>query len=157
MLVLTYKRQYVKNGHRMKDAELPVHAFYEIYREDTPLLVNLLAYFLPIASADNAFRDYGSSSKILDEVDRLAASGKFSEELGSVRVIPIHFRKDVMDKPVFRPYSELSIECSTGKARGADSFGKSFAALGRRAGSTRNFTVRACRRWALNEAGIYNP
>jgi carbonic anhydrase len=61
------------------------------------------------------------------------------------------FRKDLLDTPVFRPFSELDCETSTGRARGADAFGKEFAALGYRSGYEMNVTARACRRWALME------
>ncbi|PGH04310.1 hypothetical protein AJ80_08533 [Polytolypa hystricis UAMH7299] len=149
MLVLMYGREYVKGYWRKKKWELPKHAFYEIYKQKTPLLVSLLVYFLPSASADNAFCDYQSVDELLDEVDRLEKWGGMK----SARVVPIRFNKAVMDTPVFRPYNELCISSSTGTGRGADAFGKSFAALSRRMGSLRNFMVRACRRWALNEAG----
>lgn len=59
MLVLTYKRQYVKGYWRKKGWELPMHSFNKIYKEDMPLLVNFLIYFLPMASVDDAFHDYG--------------------------------------------------------------------------------------------------
>ncbi|PKX95141.1 uncharacterized protein P174DRAFT_510972 [Aspergillus novofumigatus IBT 16806] len=44
----------------------------------------------------------------------------------------IHFQEDLLDTPVFRPLSKLNCETSTGRARGADAFGKEFAALGYR-------------------------
>ncbi|PYH76160.1 hypothetical protein BO82DRAFT_379009 [Aspergillus uvarum CBS 121591] len=33
----------------------PIHSFYKLYREHTPLFFNLLVFFLPLASADRAF------------------------------------------------------------------------------------------------------
>lgn len=150
MLVLTYLREFVKNRFRKKRWELPIHAFYEIYKEDTPLLFNLLLYFLPMAFGDHAFRSHESTDDLLGYVDKLEESGEVNEGV----VIHIPFRTDVLKSPVYRPYLELSMDSSTGKARGADAFGKQFASLGRRAGFTRNLTPRGCRRWALMEAGM---
>ena len=64
-----------------KQWELPVHAFYDIYREDMPLFLNFLAFFLPMASADGVFaiRDYASLTEILDLADDL---DKYSSQNG---------------------------------------------------------------------------
>ncbi|RHZ53562.1 uncharacterized protein CDV56_101788 [Aspergillus thermomutatus] len=149
MLVLTYAREFVKGYWRMKKWEPPVHAFYEVYREEVPLFFNLILFMLPLFSADRAFRHYKSYTEILDEVDSIKLSDLESQ---SNHVISrIHFRKDLLDTPVFRPFSELNCETSTGRARGADAFGKEFAALGYRSGYEQNVTARACRRWALME------
>ncbi|KAL2810637.1 hypothetical protein BDW59DRAFT_155623, partial [Aspergillus cavernicola] len=148
MLVLTYARQYVKGFWRMKKWEPPIHAFYEVYKEEVPLFFNLILFMLPLFSADRAFRDYRSYTEILDELD------KFSDLDGQTNCVisTIHFRKDLLDTPVLRPSNELDCESSTGKATGADAFGKEFAALGHRSGYEKNVTARACRRWALMEA-----
>ncbi|KAL4954732.1 hypothetical protein BDW69DRAFT_193781 [Aspergillus filifer] len=63
----------------------------------------------------------------------------------------IHFQKELLDTPVFRPSSELGCKTSTGRERGADASGKEFAALGCRSGYKRNITACACRQWALME------
>ncbi|EEP83037.1 predicted protein [Uncinocarpus reesii 1704] len=144
MLVLYYLREHVKNGWKMRRWELPVHAFYEVYSEDTNLLLNPLIYFLPLACSDGALRDYQSLGQLLDDLESGLPEGQ--------HVLELPFKKDVCDLPLFRPFNELDRERSTGRARGADSFGKMFAALGHRAGFICNITARACRRWALMEA-----
>ncbi|KAF7169446.1 hypothetical protein CNMCM6106_004351 [Aspergillus hiratsukae] len=130
MLVLTYARQFVKG-------------------EEVPPFFNLLLFMLPLFSADRAFRHYKSYVEVLDELDSIKLSDLDSQ---SNHVISrIHFREDLLDTPIFRPRSELDCEKSTGRARGADLFGKEFAALGYRSGYEKNVTARACRRWALME------
>ncbi|EAW17156.1 uncharacterized protein NFIA_005180 [Aspergillus fischeri NRRL 181] len=149
MLVLTYARQFVKGYWRMRKWEPPIHAFYEVYKEEVPLFFNLLLFMLPLFSADRAFRHYKSYAEILDELDSIKPCDLDSQ---SNHVISrIHFREDLLDTPVFRPRNELDCEKSTGRARGADSFGKEFAALGYRSGYEKNVTARACRRWSLME------
>ncbi|KAF7128632.1 hypothetical protein CNMCM5793_003483 [Aspergillus hiratsukae] len=149
MLVLTYAREFVKGYWRMRDWEPPIHAFYEVYKEEVPLFFNLLLFMLPLFSADRAFRHYKSYTEILDELDSIKPCDLDSQ---SNHVISrIHFREDLLDTPVFRPRNELDCEKSTGRARSADSFGKEFAALGYRGGYEKNVTARACRRWALME------
>ncbi|THC93828.1 hypothetical protein EYZ11_006680 [Aspergillus tanneri] len=101
--------------------EPPVHAFYEVHKEKVPLFFNLIFFMLPLFSADHAFRHYKSYTEILE---------KWTPS---------------------RPFSELDCETSTGRARGADAFGKEFAVLGCRSGYELNVTARACRRWALME------
>jgi carbonic anhydrase len=152
MLVLTYERRFVKGNWRKKARDIPVHAFYETYREDVSLFLNLLTFFLPMASADNAFRDYSSVGEILDQADAYAKAIPSENKILEV----IHFAESVHETPVFRQYRELSVDKSTGKARGADAFGKEFVELGHRSGYTRNITIRACRRWALMQAGRSN-
>ncbi|GFF77413.1 hypothetical protein IFM53868_02081 [Aspergillus udagawae] len=150
MLVLTYAREFVKGYWRMKKWEPPVHAFYEVYKEEMPLFFNFILFMLPLFSADRAFRHYTSCTEILDKLDSIKVSDLESQ---SNHIISrIHFRKDLSDTPVFRPFSELDCGNSTGRARGADAFGKEFAALGYRSGYERNVTARACRRWSLMEA-----
>ncbi|OJJ98557.1 hypothetical protein ASPACDRAFT_31552 [Aspergillus aculeatus ATCC 16872] len=145
MLVLTYSRQYVKGFWRRKHWQRPIHGFYELYREHTPLFFNLLVFFLPLASADRAFRDFESVSEILALAESIQSGD--SEKI----LATIDFTPEVLDTPVFRPFNEQEIQKSTRRSRGADSFGKDFAELGNRAGYTRNVTARACRRWALME------
>ncbi|EAW17144.1 uncharacterized protein NFIA_005060 [Aspergillus fischeri NRRL 181] len=146
MLVLTYSRVYVKGYWMKKRWELPIHAFYEIYREELPLFFNFLTFFIPMASADKAFCDYESAQDILDAVESIECGPE--EKV----IATIEFKPEVLDVPVFRPYDEQDIKLSTGRSRGADAFGKEFAELGHRSGYTRNVTGRACRRWALMEA-----
>jgi carbonic anhydrase len=148
MLVLTYQREFTKGHWRKKQWELPIHGFYEIYKDDVPLFFNLLTFFLPLASADRAFRDYSSIEEILNATE---AYGVDCSENKILEVI--HFADSVRDVPLIRPFGELQIDKCTGKARGADAFGKEFANLGHRSGYTRNVTVRGCRRWALMQAG----
>lgn len=61
----------------------------------------------------------------------------------------IYFRPDVLDIPLFRPRDEQAIDTSTGRARGADDFGKMFAALGHRAGYPDNELVVEQHLWKL--------
>lgn len=105
-----------------------------------------------MASADNAFRDYSSVGEILDQANTYAKAIPSENKILEV----IHFAESVHETPVFRQYRELSVAKSTGKARGADAFGKEFVELGHRSGYTRNITIRACRRWALMQAGRSN-
>ncbi|GMG07844.1 unnamed protein product [Aspergillus oryzae] len=139
-----------KGFWRKEQSELPIHGFYERYTEEMPLILNLLTFFLPLASADKAFRDYDSTGEILDRVDLLAAT---LQEGDDKSVETIHFKPNILNIPIFRPRDEQNIANTTGRSRGADAFGKMFAALGQRAGYPDNITVRACRRSALMEAG----
>lgn len=66
MLVLLYEREYVKGFHRKNEWQIPIHAFYELYTEHMPLMLNLLTFLLPLAVADGAFKDYSSVCVILD-------------------------------------------------------------------------------------------
>ncbi|KAM5479793.1 hypothetical protein MaudMau93_007756 [Microsporum audouinii] len=144
MIVLYYQREFIKGGWRRHRWELPIHGFYEKYTQDTMLLLNPLVYFLPMAFSDGAIRDYTSIEELLDEVD-----------LGlpdNTDIYPILFNENMSEVPLFRPYTETMAKNSTGKSRGADSFGKQFAAAGHRANFELNVTTRACRRWALMEA-----
>ncbi|GLI74859.1 hypothetical protein PoHVEF18_003107 [Penicillium ochrochloron] len=152
MLVLTYTRKFVKGYWRKKTRDIPVHAFYETYTEDVSLFLNFLTFFLPMASADKAFRDYSSVGEILDQANAYAKAIPSENKVLEV----IHFAESVHETPVFRQYRELDVDKSTGKARGADAFGKEFVDLGHRSGYTRNITIRACRRWALMQAGRSN-
>ncbi|KAN0068340.1 hypothetical protein V8E54_013536 [Elaphomyces granulatus] len=52
LLVLTYQREFIKGYWRKQRWELPIHAFYDIYRESMPLFLNLLTFFLPMALSD---------------------------------------------------------------------------------------------------------
>lgn len=107
------------------------------------LLLNVFVYFLPMAFADEALRDYQSMSELL-----AAATHKMPKDQ---EIVEIHFKKDVEDLPVLRPYTELSRERSTGRSRRADSFGKMFRESGYRSGYRCNVTARACCRWVLME------
>ena len=66
MLVLTYAREFAKGYWRLRKWEPPVHAFYEVYKENVPLFFNLILFILPLFSADRAFRYYGLYTEILD-------------------------------------------------------------------------------------------
>ncbi|KAJ5975505.1 Zinc finger C2H2 [Penicillium waksmanii] len=48
MLVLTYNRRFVKGYWRKKAQDIPTYTFYETYREDVFLFLNLLIFFLPM-------------------------------------------------------------------------------------------------------------
>ncbi|KAJ5630267.1 uncharacterized protein N7484_010367 [Penicillium longicatenatum] len=133
---------------RKKARDIPVHALYETYTEDVSLFLNFLTFFLPMASADNAFRDYASVGDILDRADAYTKAIPSGNKILEV----IHFTESVHEIPVFRQYRELHVEKYTDKARGADAFGKALVELGHRSGYTRNITIRSCRRWALMEA-----
>ncbi|KAI1949847.1 hypothetical protein LOZ57_002325 [Ophidiomyces ophidiicola] len=122
ILVMYYKREFIKGAWTKNQWELPIHGFYEKYKKDILLLLCPLLFFLPLAFADGAIRDYASIDELLNEADHAW------------------------------PFTEHRTVASTGKARGADSFGKHFADAGHRAGFKSNVTVRACRRWALMEA-----
>ncbi|EED21202.1 conserved hypothetical protein [Talaromyces stipitatus ATCC 10500] len=152
MIVLSYKRLFVKGFRKRKAWELPLHVFYETYVLDQPLMFNPILFFLPMAAADHVFMGYTSAIDILDAADKAA------EAYGSGNVNDSHvlfkyaMRQDIAEFPVLRPFTELKIEDATGRARGADSFAKQFAELGHRAGYPDRITARACRRWALMEA-----
>ncbi|KAF7630971.1 hypothetical protein AFLA_000028 [Aspergillus flavus NRRL3357] len=143
MLVLTYAREFVKGYWRMKKWEPPVHAFYEIYKEEVPLFFNLILFILPLFSADRAFRHYKLYIEILEELDSIKLSDLESQR--NHVISRIHFQKDRLDTLVFRPFSKLNCETSTSRARGANAFGKEFAALGYQSRYEQNITARACR------------
>ncbi|KAJ5193196.1 Zinc finger C2H2 [Penicillium cf. viridicatum] len=128
MLILTYEREF----------EIPKHAFYEVYAEDVPIFLNFLTFFLPIAAADTAFRDYGSVSEILDAVDTYKKVGHSEDKILEV----IYIREEIRNVPVFRQYLEHNIDNFKGNTRGADSFGKALVNLGHRSGYTLNITAR---------------
>lgn len=69
MLILTYKREFVKGFQPKIKQAIPKHAFYEVYAKEVPIFLNLLTFFLLIATADKAFRDYGLVSEILDTIE----------------------------------------------------------------------------------------
>ncbi|EGE03442.1 carbonic anhydrase [Trichophyton equinum CBS 127.97] len=97
-----------------------------------------------MAFSDGAIRDYISIEDLLDDAD-----------LGlpdDTDIHPIPFNETVSELPLFRPYTEVMAKNSTGKSRGASSFGQQFAEAGHRANFEFNVTTRACRRWALMEA-----
>lgn len=150
MLVITYERLGLKNAHKKTGWQIPVHAFYEIYREKTPIFMNFLLFFLPMASADGAFRDFNSAGEILDLVQRYENSGITEDKI----LKKIHFKEAIKDIPVFRQYTSFNIEGEI-KARYADNFAKSLVDLGHRSGYSYNVSARGCRRWAMMEAGTY--
>lgn len=63
---------------------------------------NLLMFFLLLASADCAFRDYSSTLKILN----VAEAYEINPIENKILEV-IHFADSVRDVPLFRPYSEL--------------------------------------------------
>ncbi|KAE8387077.1 hypothetical protein BDV23DRAFT_174933 [Aspergillus alliaceus] len=128
MLVLYYDRDYFKGFWRKDKSELPIHGFYEKYTEEMPLTLNLLTFFLPLASADKAFRDYDSTDGILDRVDLLAAT---LQEGDDKSVDAIHFKPHILNTPVFCPYNEQAIVYSTGRSREADAFDKNHSKTAR--------------------------
>ncbi|KAJ5772119.1 Zinc finger C2H2 [Penicillium odoratum] len=130
-----------------KHFELTVETV-DVYAEDVPIFLNVLTFFLPMASADKAFRNYSSVSEILDAVEMYERVGPLEDKILEV----IHVREEMRDMPVFRQYLEHNVDHFKGHARGADAFGKALVHLGHRSGYTLNITVRACRRWALQEA-----
>ncbi|KAI9035642.1 uncharacterized protein KD926_003153 [Aspergillus affinis] len=130
MLVLTYSREYIKGYKRMKKWQLPINAFYEVYREEVPLFFNFILFMLPLFSGDRAFLQYNSCSEILDTVDSIKLTDLATQDNHIILVI--RFRNEILDIPIFRPFNELDCGRSTGKARGADAFGKEFADLGHR-------------------------
>ena len=100
-----------------------------------------------MALSDGVFRDYSSAAEILDAADDYDRSCSSENQVLEV----IHFKESMLETPVFRQFNELDIKKRSGKARGADAFGKAFVELGHRSGYVRNVTVRACWRWALLE------
>ncbi|KAJ5452017.1 hypothetical protein N7445_000200 [Penicillium cf. griseofulvum] len=96
-----------------------------------------------MASADGVFRDYASLTEILDLADDLDKHCPTENQV----LETIFFKESALKTPVFRQFTELAIEKTTGEARGADSFGKTLVELGHRSGYVRNVTVRASRRW----------
>lgn len=78
--------------------EITKHAFYDIYAEDIPIFLNLLTFFLPMATVDKAFRDYGLVSEILDAVYMHEKSGPSENKILEV----IYVRLEIRQMPVFR-------------------------------------------------------
>lgn len=107
-----------------------------------PIFLNLLTFFLLIATADKAFRDYGLVSEILDTIEIHKKVGPSEDKILEV----IHIRQEMRDLPVFRQYLKYNIDNFKGYARGADSFGKALVNLGYISSYTLNITIRACRR-----------
>ncbi|KAL4746145.1 hypothetical protein BDW72DRAFT_207591 [Aspergillus terricola var. indicus] len=134
MLVLIYERNFVKGGFRKHRSELPIHGFYEKYAGEVPLFLNLLTFF---------FR-----SHLQTDVDKASLSPPTDDKV----ITFVEWKPEVKDVPLFRPYNEQEIIPLHRRARGADAFGKQFAALEHRAGYPDNINVRACRRWALMES-----
>jgi carbonic anhydrase len=69
MLVLIYKREFVKDYHYKQEWQVPVHAFYNIYTESVLLLFNFILYFLSLAGGDDAFQEHKLAEEILDNAD----------------------------------------------------------------------------------------
>lgn len=101
------------------------------------------------------FEDYASVDDILDKADQAEEDYPGGNPDDSHVLFVFHMREDIAEYPILRPVSELKIEDATGRGRGADAFNKQFAELGYRAGYTDRVTARACRRWALMEAGKF--
>jgi carbonic anhydrase len=98
MLVLTYTRKFVKGYWRKKTRDIPVHAFYETYTEDVCLFLNFLTFFLLMASADKAFRDYSLVGEILDQANAYAKAIPSENKVLEV----IYFAERVHETLVFR-------------------------------------------------------
>ena len=81
-----------------------------------------------MALSDGVFRDYSSTTKILDATNNYDKSCPSENRVLEV----IHFKESMLETPVFRQFNELDIKKSSGKARGADAFGKAFVELGHR-------------------------
>jgi hypothetical protein len=105
MLVLTYERKFIKGYWRMRNWKRPVHAFYEVYKEEVPLFFDLILFMLPLFSADQVFRDYESYTEILDELETI----KLVTLMGEAMLLSLDhsFRRDLLNTPVLRPSSEL--------------------------------------------------
>jgi hypothetical protein len=161
-MVLSYLREFIKDSENKKRWQLPLHAFYETYVLDQPLMFNPILFFLPLASADGVFKNYASIDDILDKVNQAEKDYHSNNPDDSHVLFKFHIRQDVAEYPILRPFSEIRIKDATRQARGADSFNKQFAKLRHRAGYNNRVTARACRRWALMKAGeiqdrIYLP
>ncbi|KAJ6182817.1 hypothetical protein N7485_001459 [Penicillium canescens] len=94
---------------------IPKHAFYKVYAEDVPIFLNLLTFFLPMATVDNAFTDYGSVSEILDTVEMYEQVGPSEDKILKV----IYVRQVIKDLPVFRQYLKHNVDNFKGHARGS--------------------------------------
>jgi carbonic anhydrase len=75
-----------------------------------PIFLNLLIFFLPIATADKAFRDYGLVNEILDTIDIYKKVGPSEDNILKV----IYIRQELRDLPVFA--NILSIMWTISKA-----------------------------------------
>ena len=80
------------------------------------------------------FRDYSSAAEILDAADNYDKA--CPSEIQVLEVI--HVKESMLETPVLRQSNGLDIKKSSGKARGADAFGKAFVELGHRSGYVRN-------------------
>lgn len=80
MLVLTYSREFVKGCWLKNKWELPVHAFYEVYKEEVPLFFNLIVFMLPLFSADQALRGYSSCTELLAHLESITVSELRTQE-----------------------------------------------------------------------------
>ncbi|KAJ5521458.1 Zinc finger C2H2, partial [Penicillium freii] len=100
--------------------EIPRHAFYEVYAEDIPIFLNLLIFFLLIATIDKAFRDYGSitgpsEDKIL-KVIYIRGADAFGKALAY----------GLADNKTDKTYSE-SIRIKFARQTNRNIYGKSYA------------------------------
>ncbi len=99
MLVLIYSWEFLKGAWTWKQWELLIHGFYKKYTAEVLLFLNLLTFFLPLASADQAFYSYATVGKILGTVDQASFSAQ-----GDDKVITfIDFKPEILDVPVFYP------------------------------------------------------
>ncbi|KAJ5737901.1 Zinc finger C2H2 [Penicillium malachiteum] len=105
ILVLTYQREFVKGFWRKQKWSIPTYGFYEIYVEDFPIFLNLLTFFLPMATADHAFQNYRSMMEILEAVEKHQKVGN----AGSRILKLIHMREDMKELPVFRQDLEHAV------------------------------------------------
>ncbi|KAJ5725991.1 Zinc finger C2H2, partial [Penicillium malachiteum] len=121
VMAACYKHEFVKGFWRKKKWSIPTHAFYKVDVEDVPIFLNLLIFFLPMATADQAFGKYRSVMEILDAVEKKGKAGHSRSKILKV----IHIREDIKEVPVFRQYLEHSVGDYKGNTRAADSFDKS--------------------------------
>ncbi|KAE8384279.1 hypothetical protein BDV23DRAFT_177174 [Aspergillus alliaceus] len=97
---------------RKKKFQLPILGFYKIYKEELPLIFNLLVFFLPIAVADRVFCEYNSVDEILHTTKFTENSfSKESTELGHragyKRNITVQAYRQTFRKSYTHPLSEI--------------------------------------------------
>src|SRR5436309_10277604 len=102
------------------------------------LFSNPVLYFMAIALADNAFKDYSTFEEILQ-----------IEPPADQDIWPVDWKDEVLKLPIFR---EIEPEGPTKTIQSATSYSGQLRRLGHRAGYTINITVHAARREALIKA-----
>ncbi|KAJ6094248.1 hypothetical protein N7467_003093 [Penicillium canescens] len=135
-----------KSGEDSEDTELearviaacykaiPKHVFYKVYAEDVPIFLNLLMFFLLIATVDNAFTDYGLVSEILDTVEMYKGADSFGKALKWLYakyycsgVSKIGFiAHDIANNKIDKTYSE-SVRIKFARQTNRDIYGKLYA------------------------------